>query len=174
MAISEEAQRNHDTLFPNHESTLKATDPELVEVFDNWAFGEVIRDAPLDPRTRLMVQLAAIITCQAVNEYRVMVREFEGNSASPNPAVPIWILREVLLVMVGAEAFSRTEITELYRHGHAAGRLSVDVAVDPAVDQASVRFVRCPGWESAASVVPEVLPFADYAALSRSLGDFGA
>jgi 4-carboxymuconolactone decarboxylase len=60
-------------LFPNHQSTLKVTDPELVEVFDNWAFDEVMRDAPLDPRTRLMVQLAAIIACQAVNEYRVML-----------------------------------------------------------------------------------------------------
>jgi 4-carboxymuconolactone decarboxylase len=73
MAISEKARRNHDALFPNHQSTLKVTDPELVEVFDNWAFDEVLSDAPLDPRTRLMVQLAAIITCQAVNEYRVML-----------------------------------------------------------------------------------------------------
>jgi 4-carboxymuconolactone decarboxylase len=73
MAISEEARRNHDSLFPNQQSTLKVTDPELIEVFDNWAFDEVLRDAPLDTRTRLMVQLAAIITCQAVNEYRVML-----------------------------------------------------------------------------------------------------
>jgi 4-carboxymuconolactone decarboxylase len=73
MAISEEARRNHDSLFPNQQSTLKVTDPELIEVFDNWAFDEVLRDAPLDTRTRLMVQLAAIIACQAVNEYRVML-----------------------------------------------------------------------------------------------------
>lgn len=73
MAISEEAQRNHDALFPNHESTLKVTDPELVELFDNWAFGEVPRDGTLDTRTRLMVQLAALIACQGVNEYRVML-----------------------------------------------------------------------------------------------------
>ena len=73
MAISEEAQRNHDALFPGHVSTLKVTDPELIEIFDNWAFGEVLEDGVLDARTRLMVQLAAIIACQAVNEYRVMV-----------------------------------------------------------------------------------------------------
>jgi 4-carboxymuconolactone decarboxylase len=73
MAISEAARRNHDELFPDHRSTLKFTDPELVELFDNWAFDEVMRDAPLDPRTRLMVQLAAIIACQAVSEYRVML-----------------------------------------------------------------------------------------------------
>jgi len=73
MAISEEARRNHDTLLPNHESTLKATDPELVELFDNWAFGEVMRDAPMEARTRVMVQLAAIIACQGVGEFRVML-----------------------------------------------------------------------------------------------------
>jgi 4-carboxymuconolactone decarboxylase len=73
VGISEEAQRNHDALFPNHKSKLKMTDPELIEVFDNWAFGEVPKDGSLDTRTRLMVQLAAIIGCQAVSEYRVML-----------------------------------------------------------------------------------------------------
>jgi 4-carboxymuconolactone decarboxylase len=73
MAISEAARRNHDEMFPDHRSTLQVTDPELVELFDNWAFDEAMRDAPLDPRTRLMVQLAAIIACQAVSEYRVML-----------------------------------------------------------------------------------------------------
>jgi 4-carboxymuconolactone decarboxylase len=73
MAISEAAQRNHDTLFPNHESTLKMTDPELIEIFDNWAFGDVLEDGTLDARTRLMVQLAAIIACHATSEYRVML-----------------------------------------------------------------------------------------------------
>ena len=73
MAISESAQRNHDALFPGHVSTLKLTDPELVEIFDNWALGEVLKDETLDARTRLMVQLAAIIACQAVGEYRVML-----------------------------------------------------------------------------------------------------
>ncbi|MDE2252437.1 MAG: carboxymuconolactone decarboxylase family protein, partial [Gammaproteobacteria bacterium] len=73
MAIAPNAQRNHDALFPDHRSTLKATDPELVEVFDNWAFDEVIEDAPLDVRLRLMVQLASLIASHAVAEYRVML-----------------------------------------------------------------------------------------------------
>jgi len=44
-----------------------------------------------------------------------------------------------LLVIVGAEAFPRTEITELSGRGHIVGRLSLDVAVDPAVDLAAAR-----------------------------------
>jgi quercetin dioxygenase-like cupin family protein/alkylhydroperoxidase/carboxymuconolactone decarboxylase family protein YurZ len=67
------AKRNHDELFPAHVSTLAITDPELIEVFDNFAFDEVLRDTSLDLRTRLMVQLASIIACQAVSEYRAML-----------------------------------------------------------------------------------------------------
>ena len=73
MAITERAQRNHDALFPGHKSILKGTDPELIELFDNWAFDEVLDDQTLDVRTRLVVQLAALIGCQAVHEYRVML-----------------------------------------------------------------------------------------------------
>jgi 4-carboxymuconolactone decarboxylase len=73
MSITEAAQRNHDALFPNHRSTLEVTDPELIEIFDNFAFNEVLRHGVLDIRTRLMVQLASMIACQALREYRVML-----------------------------------------------------------------------------------------------------
>lgn len=73
MAITEVARRNHDLLFPGRRSTLAESDPELVEVFDNWAFDEVLRDETLDVRTRLMVQLAALIASPALGEYRVML-----------------------------------------------------------------------------------------------------
>ena len=73
MAISERAQKVHDELFPDHVSTLKETDPELIETFDNFAFDEVLEHGSLDARTRLMAQLAALIACQAHSEYRVIV-----------------------------------------------------------------------------------------------------
>ena len=73
MALSETARRNHDELFPGHVSTLAVTDPELIEIFDNFAFDEVLGYGNLDTRTRLMVQLASMIACQAVGEYRVML-----------------------------------------------------------------------------------------------------
>jgi hypothetical protein len=47
-------------------------------------------------------------------------------------------------VIVGAEAFSSAEISELSRRGHAVGRLSVDVNPELAVDQASVRLKQFP------------------------------
>ena len=73
MAPNERAVKNHEQLFPNHVSTLAVTDPELIETFDNFAFDEVLRESKLDVKTRLMIQLAAIIACQAVKEYRVML-----------------------------------------------------------------------------------------------------
>lgn len=74
MAISEAAQCNHDKVFPNHHSTLKATDPELIEVFDNFAFDEVLSHGDLDDKTRLMTLLAALIASQALGEYKIMLR----------------------------------------------------------------------------------------------------
>jgi len=73
LRISEVAQRNHEELFPNHVSTVAATDPELIETFDNFAFDEILRASKLDVRTRLMIQLASLIASQGVREYRAML-----------------------------------------------------------------------------------------------------
>ncbi|MGI5240060.1 carboxymuconolactone decarboxylase family protein [Dactylosporangium sp. CA-139066] len=73
MAPNEQARKHHDELFPGHVSTLAVTDPELIEYFDNFAFDEVLRYGNLDTRTRLMVQLAALIAGQGLREYRIML-----------------------------------------------------------------------------------------------------
>jgi 4-carboxymuconolactone decarboxylase len=73
MSISETASKNHEELFPNHTSTLKVTDPELIEVFDNFAFDEVLSYGNLDSRTRLMMILGSMIASQALGEYKVML-----------------------------------------------------------------------------------------------------
>ena len=71
--ISETAKQNHKKLFPRHQSTLAETDPELIEVFDNFAFDEVLKYGNLDARTRLMVILASLIASQALGEFKVML-----------------------------------------------------------------------------------------------------
>ena len=71
--ISEAAHNHHEELFPNHKSTLKVTDPELIEVFDNFAFDEVIALSKLDTKTRVMLIVASIIGSQAVSEFKIMV-----------------------------------------------------------------------------------------------------
>jgi len=71
--LTENAVKNHEELFPNHQSVIGLTDPEFIEVFDNFAFDEVIRQTKLDTKTRLILTLGAIIGCQALGEYKVML-----------------------------------------------------------------------------------------------------
>jgi 4-carboxymuconolactone decarboxylase len=73
MSISETANKNHEELFPNYKSKLKVTDPELVDLFGNFAFDEVLGYGDLETRTRLMVILASLIASQALGEYKVML-----------------------------------------------------------------------------------------------------
>lgn len=73
MAINSKAQANHDLLFPGHRSTLAVTDPELVEVFGNFAFDEVIAHGGIDTLTRMKVILASLVAMQTLSEYRVML-----------------------------------------------------------------------------------------------------
>ena len=83
MAPNERAHQNHQELFPGHVSALAVTDPELIEIFDNFAFDEVLRHGNLDTRIRLMVQLASIIASQALREYRVMLGAALAVGVSP-------------------------------------------------------------------------------------------
>jgi len=71
LRISEAAHTNHEEWFPNHQSTLKISDPDLIEVFDNFAFDEVMTYGELNMKTRVIVTLASIIGSHALSEYQV-------------------------------------------------------------------------------------------------------
>ena len=73
MPISETAIKNHEELFPNHKSTLKVTDPELIEVLDNFAFDEMLGYGNLNTKTRLIFILGSMIAGQALGECRMML-----------------------------------------------------------------------------------------------------
>lgn len=73
MAITSVARYNHDRLFPQLRSTLAVSDPELIEVFDNFAFDEVLSHDDLDERLRLMTQLATLIAVPSLHEYGIML-----------------------------------------------------------------------------------------------------
>ena len=73
MSISDAARKNHEKLLPNHTSTLMATDLEFIELFDNFAFDEVLSYGNLDDRTRMMTILATLIASQSLREYKVML-----------------------------------------------------------------------------------------------------
>jgi 4-carboxymuconolactone decarboxylase len=71
--LTEAAIRNHEELFPGYKSKVIETDPELIGIFDNFAFDEVLRHGNLDVKTRVMVTLASTIASQALSEYRMML-----------------------------------------------------------------------------------------------------
>jgi 4-carboxymuconolactone decarboxylase len=71
--ITETAHKNHEELWPNYQSKLKATDPELIEVFDNFAFDDVVSHDTMNTKTRVMMITASTIGSQALSEYKMMV-----------------------------------------------------------------------------------------------------
>lgn len=81
--LLEAARRNHEEWFPGYVSTARQTDPELIEVFDNFAFDEVQQYGNLDRKTRIMVTMASCIAQHAVHEYRMMLRAAMGNGMTP-------------------------------------------------------------------------------------------
>jgi 4-carboxymuconolactone decarboxylase len=73
MSITETAIKNHEELWPDYNSRAMQTDPELIELFDNFAFDEIIGYGNLDTKTRVMMILGSTIACQALGEFRMMV-----------------------------------------------------------------------------------------------------
>lgn len=73
MAISENAKQYHEKMFPGYKSDFLRTDPEFIELFDNFAFDEVVNHDDLPDKTRFMSILATLIGSQAIDEYTAMV-----------------------------------------------------------------------------------------------------
>lgn len=83
MKVSEEEKKNYEILFPNHKSTLKVTDPELIELFNNFAFDEVFEYGELDINLRMKVILAAMIAIQTLSEYKLMAEAALNAGVTP-------------------------------------------------------------------------------------------
>jgi len=64
MSITETALKNHEELWPDYKSRAMQTDPELIELFDNFAFDEVVSYGNLDIKIRVMMILGSTIACQ--------------------------------------------------------------------------------------------------------------
>lgn len=73
MAISDFSKKYHEKMFPNRKSGFAETDPEFIEIFDNFAFDEVINQDDLDGKTRFIAILATLIGCQGIDEYRAVL-----------------------------------------------------------------------------------------------------
>jgi len=72
-------------------SELKITDPEFSEIFEHFAFDEVINEpcVKLENTTRCMAILAALIGCGGTDAYREMLPYALENGVSPTAAKEI-------------------------------------------------------------------------------------
>lgn len=101
----------------NSPSRLKSTDPELAEIFNNFALGEVPQYGNPDTKTRTMVTLASNIASQAQTQYCLMLE-----SALEAGVTPIEI-KEILYQSVAyvgmAKVMDFIDITNevLMQHG---------------------------------------------------------
>lgn len=73
MPITENAKKYHEKMFPGYVSGFLATDPEFIELFDNFAFDQVVNSDDLDGRTRMMAILATLLGCQGIEEFKAML-----------------------------------------------------------------------------------------------------
>lgn len=73
MSISENAKKYHERMFPGYDSSLAKTDPEFIELFDNFAFDEVVNHDDLDDKTRFLAILATLLGCQGIDEFKAML-----------------------------------------------------------------------------------------------------
>ena len=73
MALSASAKDYLSRFSPGPPSPLWETDPEFMELFANFALDEVVNQGDLDDAARMMAILAALLGCQGVEEYRVLL-----------------------------------------------------------------------------------------------------
>ena len=73
MNITDSAKKYCGAAFSGDAHGLCKTDPEFVERFANFAYDEVVNSDDLDSRTRMMAILAALLGCQGIDEFKVML-----------------------------------------------------------------------------------------------------
>ena len=85
MSVSDYAQQYHEKMFPSYTSTLAKTDPEFIEILDNFAFDEVLNEpaAQLPDRERFLCILAVCLGCQGVDEFRLMAEAALNMGVTP-------------------------------------------------------------------------------------------
>lgn len=84
IELTERAMKNHDVWFPGLNGALTATDPDLLGIFGNFAFDEVLEASPvLELKPRIMVTLASTIAKNAIDEYRAILGAALLNDVKP-------------------------------------------------------------------------------------------
>ena len=73
MSIYEKTKEYDKKISSLDSLDLINTDPDFMEIFNNFALDEVINQNDLDEKTRFMAILSALIGCQGIDEYKIML-----------------------------------------------------------------------------------------------------
>ncbi len=81
--LTEQAAANVGTWYPGAADPIAKTDPELSQIFNNFAFGDTQQYGNLDTRARILVTLASTVAQNTVTEFRKVVGAALANGISP-------------------------------------------------------------------------------------------
>lgn len=73
MQLTEKAKENREKVLPYYESELNTTDPEFMEIFNNFLFDEVQLNTRLSDRSQMLIVLASLIANQSHKQYELAV-----------------------------------------------------------------------------------------------------
>ena len=83
MNYNEKALESIKELNPDFNLELETTDPEFIELFRNFLFGEANVESKLDKRSKFLVILATLITNQSYKLYLKVVKTALNNGIKP-------------------------------------------------------------------------------------------
>jgi len=69
LAFTKNAEAYHERMFPGYVSKFQETDPEFIELFDNFAFDEVVNQDDLADSTRMLAILVTLVGSQSIDEF---------------------------------------------------------------------------------------------------------
>lgn len=90
MQLTDKAKENREKVLAYHESDLNETDPEFMEIFNNFLFDEVQQNTQLPERSQILITMATLITSQSKKQYEIAIE------AAINLAVKPIEIKEVL------------------------------------------------------------------------------
>lgn len=83
MQLTELARQNSDAWLAAEALPSPQTDPELAEIFTNFAFDETAQSDAIDLRTRILVTMASAIAQNTPQQYRATLRAALANAITP-------------------------------------------------------------------------------------------
>ena len=102
MELTDKAQENRDKFLSYYESDLNESDPEYMEIINNFIFDEVQENTGLDDRSQMLVVLATLITNQSLKQYEIALE------AAINVGIKAVEIKEVLYQATPYVGFAKT------------------------------------------------------------------